>query len=124
MTQLSVVQKIEDLAKKSKIAGDASSPAARSAASLLSLEPSEGHADVHDSSEWEMLSSEVSRSEEGETESEEEDADRGGDAEGLHAVLMHTKSKVEAHECLSHLILSVGMGFVVLHLWNLVTHAM
>ena len=75
-----------------------------------------------------MLSNEVSRSEETETESKEEaathDADCGGDAERLHGVLMHMKSMVECLEGLSHLILYVGMGFVVLHLWNLVTRVM
>ena len=114
VAQMSVVQKIECLAEKAEIAGDSSSP----------VHPCEGHADAHDSSEWEMLSNEVSKSEEEETEREEEDADRGGDLEGLHANLIHMKNTVEALECLSHLILYVGMGFVVLHLWNLVTRVM
>lgn len=72
-----------------------------------------------------MLSTEVSQSGEERREREEEEAKiRNAVMKGLHVVLRDTKEKVEASEDLSHLILYVGMGFVVLHLWNLVTHVM
>ena len=125
MEQLSVIQKIEELAKKAKIAEDCSSPAASSAASFPSLQPSGSHADAQDSSEWEMLSNEVSQSGEERREREEEEAKiRDAMMKGLHEVLRQTKEKVVDNQCLSQLILLVGMAFVVLHLWNLVTHVM
>ena len=131
---LAIAQKIEDFTKKSKIMGHGSLPSASSTASIDSSQPSEGHGDAQDNSEWEMLSDVVSSSGEERTaketakESEVEvvshDANIGGDVEALRADLLHKEDSVVGAQCLSLLILYVGMGFMVLHLWNLVTHVM